>query len=119
MPNGLGNNIPRAFIDRLNSYFAPNDYILVLAALSRPTGQKSMVMRKISTRPNEVSMLQVVPIRCPNSQPSGVRDWSQQPIFFGIPKQSTSIIHARNSSGRRDKKVQTTVHMVCEWPPIL
>ena len=86
MPNGLGNNIPRAFIDRLNSYFAPNDYILVLAALSRPTGQKSMVMRKISTRPNEVSMLQVVPIRCPNSQPSGVRDWSQQPNFFGIPK---------------------------------
>ena len=40
-------------------------------------------MRKISTEPNQVSMLQVVPIRCPNPQPSMVKNWSQQ-FFFEI-----------------------------------
>ena len=71
--------------DQLCSYFAQNDFSLVLAALSWPTGRKSMAMRKISTQSNQVSMLQSVPIRCPNPQPSVV-NWSEQLFFLEIPK---------------------------------
>ena len=48
MPNGLGDNLPRAFIDSLYSYFAPKDYILVQAALTRAVGWKSTWPRKIT-----------------------------------------------------------------------
>ena len=71
--------------DQLCSYFAQDDYSLVLAALSWPTGRKSMAMCKISTQPNQVSMLQGVPIRCPNPQPSVVKNWSEQLFFHEIP----------------------------------
>ena len=91
MPNGLGNNLPRAIINRLYSYFAPNDYILVLAALTRADGRKSTKMRKITTEPIQVKLLQIVPIRCPKPQPSGVKNRSHQPNFFGIPILHTAI----------------------------
>ena len=85
MPKGLGHWFMDWQTDQLCSYFAQDDYSLVLAALSWPTGRKSMAMRKISTQSNQVSMLQGVPIRCPNPQPSVVKNWSEQLFFLEIP----------------------------------
>ena len=77
--------------DQLCSYFAQDDYILVLAALSWPMGRKSMAMHKISTQSNQVSMLQGVPIRCPNLQPSVVKNWSELLFFLEIPSTSSLV----------------------------
>ena len=64
------------------SYFAQSQYILVRLGWSGWMGRKSMVMCKISTTPNQASMLQIVPIMCPTPQPSVVKNWSQQEFFL-------------------------------------
>ena len=78
MPKGLGHTLQHWDLIWFSTYFPQNDYILVLAALSQAVGRKSMVMRKISTKPNQVSMLQGVPIRCLDSQTHRVKNRSQQ-----------------------------------------
>ena len=64
------------------SYFAQSQYILVRLGWSGWMGRKSMVMCKISTTPNQASMLQIVPIMCPTPQPSVVKNWSKQEFFL-------------------------------------
>ena len=48
-------------------------------------GWKSTAMCKISTKPNQVIMLQAIPIRCPNPQPRVVKNLSQQLFFLEKP----------------------------------
>ena len=55
------------------------------------TGQKSMAMRKISTKPYQVSMLLAVPIRCLNPQPHMVKNQSQQIFILEIPNLGTTF----------------------------
>ena len=66
----------------LYTYFAHDDNILVLAARTWAVGWKSMAMCKISTKTNQVIMLQAVPIRCLNPQPRMVILAEPTKFFF-------------------------------------
>ena len=68
--------------DWLLTYFARNEYILVLAALTRAVGWKSTELREISTHTICFLVHKLMPIRCLNPQPSMVKNWSQQEFFL-------------------------------------
>ena len=61
----------------------------MLAALARADGRNSIAMRKISTKPIWFPVHKSMPIRCPNSQPSVVKNQSYQKKIFEIPNFST------------------------------
>ena len=69
-------------VDWKCTYFAQIDYILVLAALTRAVGWKSTAMREISTHMICFPVHKSMPIRCPNPQPSVVKNWSQKNFFW-------------------------------------
>ena len=73
-------------------------YTLALAVLGLTSGWKSIRLCQVTTEPIQDLLLQVVPIRCPNSQPSMVKNRKELPNFWDIylrdpqNKNSTRII---------------------------